>query len=121
MRKILLIEDDLFFRQMLKDLLSMEGFNVITAGNGNEGIKKFKEENPELVITDIIMPEKEGTETIIELKNIDNKVKIIAISGGGRAGFVDYLDTASEFGVDATFSKPFNNKEFIAKIKELIL
>lgn len=105
---------------MLGDFLRIEGFNVITANNGNEGVKLFDSEKPDIVITDIIMPEKEGTETILEIKQKNPNIKIIAISGGGRAGFVDYLETVSEFGVDATFSKPFNNNEFIAKLKELI-
>jgi len=117
--KILVIEDDLFFQQMLKDLLTIEGFDVSIAKNGMVGMQMFKKEQPDLIITDIIMPEKEGTETILELKQINPEVKIIAISGGGRTGFVDYLETVNEFGVHATFSKPFNNQEFIAKVKEL--
>lgn len=118
-KKILVIEDDLFFQQMLKDLLNHEGYKIIVAGNGREGIQFFKQEQPDLIITDIIMPEMEGTETILELKKINSQVKIIAMSGGGRANLVDYLDMANEFGVDATFSKPFNNQELLNKIQEL--
>ncbi|NBC82600.1 MAG: response regulator [Bacteroidetes bacterium] len=118
--KILVIEDDLFFQQMLKDLLSLEGYEIFLANNGIKGMQLFHKVHPDLVITDIIMPEKEGTETIIELKQIKPDVKIIAMSGGGRGGFLDYLETANEFGVDATFPKPFNNKYFLNKVHEIL-
>jgi YesN/AraC family two-component response regulator len=120
MKKILLIEDDIFFQKMLSDLLKIEGYEVEIANNGKLGVIKYKECEPDLVITDIIMPEKEGTETILELKAINPEVKIIAISGGGRVGYVDYLQTVKEFGVEHTFSKPFNNQDMFQKINDLL-
>ena len=120
MKKILLIEDDQFFQKMLADLLRIEGYEVITANNGKLGLNMYKKNLPDLVITDIIMPEKEGTETIIELKQINPNLEIIAISGGGRIGYVDYLNTVKEFGVKHTLTKPFKNKEIIDTIKEIL-
>ena len=120
MKEILIIEDDPQFQRMLFDLLKIEGYQVYTANNGKEGISQFKKHKPDLVISDIIMPEKEGTETIIELKTIFPDIKIIAVSGGGRTSYIDYLQTVKEFGVDATFSKPFNHKDFLQTIRKIL-
>lgn len=119
MCKVLLIDDDTLFQKMLGSLLKMEGYEVFIANNGKEGIRLFNTVKPKLVVCDIIMPEKEGTETMIELKTNFPDLKIIAISGGGRSGYVDYLQTVKEFGIDATFSKPFENQKFLDKVREL--
>jgi DNA-binding response OmpR family regulator len=117
---ILIIDDDDLFRMMLKDLLEMEGYDVSEAGNGEMGVALFVESHPDLVITDILMPDKEGFQTIRELRQESPDVKIIAISGGARrASAPDYLILAEDFGADRTFPKPFDRIELLQAIREL--
>lgn len=118
--RILLIEDDYHLRQVLKIMLEKEGMTVAEAGDGKEGIKRFKEDGFDLVITDIIMPEKEGIETIFELKKLEPDLKIIAISGGGKISAHEYLGMASNFGVNKVLSKPFKKDDFISSVVEVI-
>ncbi|OYT17136.1 MAG: response regulator [Bacteroidetes bacterium 4572_77] len=119
-KKILLIDDDLHFREMFAELLKRNDYEVFEISDGRYAINKYNEHKPDIVITDIIMPEKEGIETILDLRRKDPKMKIIAISGGGRVNPMDNLRSARLLGADATFEKPFENVEILAKIKELI-
>lgn len=120
MAKILIIDDDNAFREMLQEMLEREGYTVLSASEGGEGIKLFNEKKADLIITDIIMPDKEGLETILELKKIESGVRIIAISGGGRSHPGDYLLTAKHFGAIKTFTKPFDKSELLNSIKETL-
>jgi YesN/AraC family two-component response regulator len=120
MVKILIIDDEAPIRKMLKKVLEKNNFEVVDAQNGNQGIILFKEHHPDLVITDLIMPEKEGLETIRELKKINPDVEIIAISGGGSADPKIYLKIASNLGAIHTFTKPVDNEILLSKIKELL-
>lgn len=120
MAKILIIDDDNQFREMLHEMVEREGYTVFSALDGVEGMKLFQQEHPDLIITDIIMPEKEGLETILELKKTVPEVKIIAISGGGRSHPGDYLRTATYFGADRTLAKPFSKSELLNAIVEVL-
>ncbi len=120
MRRILIIDDDVQFCQMLRQMLERAGYEVVEASNGKEGIKLFREAPTDLVITDIIMPEKEGIETIIELKREFTNVKIIAISGGGHLEASGYLNSTKYLKVARTFEKPFNREELLEAIQELL-
>jgi DNA-binding response OmpR family regulator len=121
MSRILVIDDDIQMRQMLKQTLERAGYEVIDAQDGNEGIRLFHESPTDLVITDLIMPGKDGMETTIELKRDFPDVKIIAISGGSRAMDPrDYLHYATGVGVMKTFTKPFDPKELLEAIHELL-
>ncbi len=120
MSRILLIEDDVDFRWMLAEMLKREGYAVSTADNGEEGVKLLEEESFDLVITDIIMPEKEGLETIMDITTRRPGTKIIAISGGGRSSAGSYLKTAEYFGAVRSFQKPFDRKEFLEAVRDLI-
>ncbi len=86
MPRILVIEDEIQVRRLTRQMLELEGFEVLEAGDGDTGLQMFAENSIDLVITDIIMPGKEGIETILELKQKRPDIKIIAISGGGRIG-----------------------------------
>jgi YesN/AraC family two-component response regulator len=92
----------------------------VEASNGNEALNKINSVLPDLVITDIIMPEQDGIGTINQLKKISKDIKIIAISGGGRMLSEDYLNIARMLGACYTFNKPFDNSELLAKVSELI-
>lgn len=117
---ILIVEDDKDLREMLKISLIRRKFVVCEAENGKEAITHFKPSITDLVITDLIMPDEDGLKVIIKLRELKPSVKIIAISGGGKAGPGSYLNLAKALGADAIYSKPFSINELIAKIEELL-
>jgi two-component system, chemotaxis family, chemotaxis protein CheY len=120
MAKILVIDDERMVRETLKIILSAVEHEVLLAENGATGMKLFKEANPDLVITDILMPEKEGMETIRDLRELRPDIPIIAISGGGRVGNMSFLRVAERFGANRTISKPFEPELVIQAIEELL-
>jgi YesN/AraC family two-component response regulator len=99
MANILIIDDDKVIHCFLKESLMREGFNVLTAIDGKKGMNLFNDNQVDLVITDIVMPEKDGFETILEMKRICPDIKIIAMSGVGCGHSEYYLDTAKGLGV----------------------
>ncbi len=120
MPKILIIEDDDTVRDLVRLLLERMGHEAVVAANGREGLEKAGSASFDLVITDLIMPEKEGIETIQELRKAQPGLKIIAMSGGGRVGAHDYLPLAKLLGASFTLAKPFNREELTAAIKEVL-
>ena len=120
MPKILIIEDDVDLRRMLTRLLEREDFTVLEANNGLEANTILDHTVPQLVITDLIMPEQDGIGTINYIRKKLPDIKIIAISGGGRMISQDYLKIARMLGAQYTFKKPFSNRELVAKVRELI-
>jgi CheY-like chemotaxis protein len=120
MGRILVVEDDKAVRELLREILERAGHEVTVAENGQEAIQKTRETPPDLIITNILMPEKEGLETIQELHRDDPDIKIIAVSGGGQIGPADYLDIARRFGANRTFSKPFDRRELLEAVAELL-
>jgi DNA-binding response OmpR family regulator len=120
MARILLIDDDDYVRAMLRLTLIHFGHVVIEARNGKEGLALFDGANVDLLITDIVMPEKEGLEVLMELRKKQTTVKIIAISGGGRQGGTDYLHIAKLMGASAVLAKPFSNEVLISTINSLL-
>ncbi len=106
-RFILVIDDDADLLSLMREALEEAGATVVSAPDGLAGLRAVAAEPPDVVVTDILMPTKEGIATIIEMKRLYPDVKIIAISGGGRLGPVDFLDLAKRLGADAALSKPF--------------
>ena len=121
MKSILIIDDEPPIRKLLKSLFESNNYKVIEAANGFEGLKAFQAHHPELVITDLIMPKKEGLETIREMKALKRDVKIIAMSGGGVSDPGIYLDFAKKFGAQKAFSKPVDNDELLAAVNSLLV
>ncbi len=119
-KQILLIDDEESMRSTLRAMLESSGYDVMEAPDGNVGLWLFKEKPADLIITDLLMPEKEGIETIIELKQNFSDVKIIAITGGGRGGIQAYLDLAKKVGADSTLAKPFEKVELLREVKDLL-
>jgi DNA-binding response OmpR family regulator len=117
---VLIVEDDQELREMLKTALVRRKFRVLEADNGREAIAHFKPALTDLVITDLIMPEEDGLKVIIKLREVKPSLKVIAISGGGKAGPGNYLSLAKALGADAVYSKPFSVSELIIKIEELL-
>jgi CheY-like chemotaxis protein len=119
MSYILVVDDDTNFRQMLCQTLERAGYRVVEAEDGNVAIRACETEVPGLVITDIIMPEKEGLETIQEIRAKYPEVHIIAMSGGGRISPDSYLPLAKGLGAVKTLQKPFRREEVIKAVQEL--
>lgn len=120
MSAILVIDDDASVREVVSEMLRLAGHEVTMAENGREAMPKLSSTRFDLVITDLIMPEKEGIETISEIRRLDSDVPIVAISGGGRLGPGDYLETARYIGADATLAKPFTRQELLTTIDSLL-
>jgi DNA-binding response OmpR family regulator len=120
MAKILVFDDEPSILLMIKKMLEKAGHEVDIALNGKDGMEQFERNRPDLVITDIIMPEKEGLETILELRKRYPALKIIAISGGGRVGPDGYLPSAKLLGADMVFQKPLVQKEFMKAVSILL-
>ncbi len=118
--RILVIDDDEQMRVLLRQVMEWSGFSVNDAENGRKGMQIQRRQPADLVITDLIMPEQEGLETISLLKKEFPEVKIVAISGGGRIGPEAYLPAARELGADLVFSKPFDVKEFVTAVRGLL-
>ena len=118
--RVLIIDDDEQIRVLLQQTMEWAGFEVLVAENGKIAMEMQSRQPAELVITDLIMPEQEGLETISRLKKEYENVKIIAISGGGRIGPEAYLPAALELGADKIFSKPFDVQEIVNASKELL-
>lgn len=120
MANILIIDDEAPIRLLLRDALEREGHQVLDAADGSEGVRLFKENPSDLVVTDIVMPNKEGLETIMELKKESPNVKIVAMSGGGKIAPDSYLQMAKGLGAVQSFSKPFGIKTFLSAVKEIL-
>jgi DNA-binding response OmpR family regulator len=119
MASILLIEDDEPLRQILALALVNAGHTVAEAADGNQGIERFREAPPDLVITDIVMPGREGIETIMALRREAPRLPIIAISGAANYARV-YLGMAAKLGAQRILSKPFNTADLLAAINEVL-
>lgn len=120
MAGILIVEDDKELREMLKLSLVRRKHVVFEAENGRDAITHFKPSITDLVVTDLIMPEEDGLKVIIKLREMKPSIKIIAISGGGKAGPGSYLNLARALGADAIYSKPFSTNDLISRIEELL-
>lgn len=119
MAKILVVDDDQQIRSLLMRVFVSSGYDVRTAENGAVGIKMLREEAADLLVTDILMPEKEGIETIMEVKRDFPGMKIVAISGGDRDG-CDFLPMTKPLGADCSLRKPFSLEEISKVVKELL-
>lgn len=121
MARLLLVEDDPQVRTMLFETLTQEGHEVVEAVNGREALKLYRAAPADLVITDIIMPEQDGVETIHSLRRDFPDARIIAISGGSANVRGDYLlGTADALGALRTFKKPVDIGLLLDTIQELL-
>ena len=118
--RVLIVDDDEQIRVLLQQMMEWAGFDVLVAENGKIAMQMQSRQPADLVITDLIMPEQEGLETISWLKKDYPGIKIIAISGGGRIGPEAYLPAALELGADLVFSKPFDVQEVVDSVKNLL-
>jgi two-component system, chemotaxis family, chemotaxis protein CheY len=117
---ILVIDDDARMRRMIGRMLAAAGHAVVEAAEGEAGLRQFRARRPAVVITDILMPGREGIETILEIRRLAPDAKIIAISGGGHSGDADFLEMAEHLGADATLAKPFAADELTEALRRLL-
>lgn len=120
MPRILLVDDDDLLRKMLRITLVKMGHEVFEAHSGEEAIYQVHGAAPDILITDIIMPGKEGLEIIGELRRLQPAAKILAISGSGRIVKTNYLKMARAQGADAVLAKPFSNEELATVLRQLL-
>ncbi len=120
MATILVIDDEDVDRLLVAELLRAEGHEVVEAANGVEGITANDKMEFNLLITDIMMPEKDGIETIKEINQNSPDMKILAISGGGAFGDLTSLKMAEFLGADSTLTKPISAESLIASVNELL-
>lgn len=111
MTRILLIDDDELSRSAVEKMLERAGFEVRSTGDGREALESYRKERPDLVVTDLIMPDVDGLELIQQVRQLDPTVRILAISGGGRVQAEEYLSVARKFGALEVLSKPFTGQE----------
>ena len=120
MAKLLLVDDNQDLLGMQGEFLRMSGHEVETAVNGDEALAHAARGNFDLVITDIIMPSKDGIELIVALRKSQPSARIIAISGGGRLNAKDYLGIAQKLGAAATLAKPFSGSDLVATVERVL-
>ena len=113
------MDDDELLRAMLRQMLESQGYEVIDAQNGKEGMKLYRMKPADLIITEIIMPEKEGIEVIRELRSEFSRVKIIAMTKASTIGRNTYLlEVAKMLGAQFTFKKPFKREELLDVVRK---
>jgi len=120
MALILIIDDEPQIRSMLKLMLERDGYEVAEAPDGIEGIRSYRQNPADLIITDLIMPNKDGIGVIIDLKKEFPDVKIIALSGGGLNKPEGYLKGAKKLGAACTLTKPIDRGEMLRAIKDVL-
>ena len=119
-KDILVIDDDVKLRDLIRRFLESVGHEVLIAENGEVALEIQRQTPADLIITDIFMPQKEGTEIIMDLSVEFPKTKVIAMSGGGSVTNVDYLQLAENLGALKTFQKPFKLDDLMAAVDELL-
>lgn len=118
--RILVIDDDEVARSSMVMMLTAAGFSVVTAVNGRYGLQACERQLPDLVITDILMPEYEGIETILELRRRYGPIPVLAISGGWRTNSPDLLELVAKLGATGTLAKPFDSDDLLAAIAKCL-
>lgn len=121
MARILIIDDEERVRRTLRQMLEPAGHQVVEAADGREGLERYRENPTDLVITDILMPHREGLDTIMTLKQEYPDAKIIAISGGGKIDKQKLLAWAAKSGAQELLAKPFKSKEIVDAVRRVLV
>jgi len=120
-KRILIIDDEDLTIHLLKTILEEEGYEVEVAHDGESGMRAFRKRQVDLVITDMVMPKKDGLKTILELREIDESLPVVAISGGGAIAKERYLAVAGYLDNVKTIPKPFSKKDILQAVGELLV
>jgi CheY-like chemotaxis protein len=119
MARLLIIDDDVQFRLTLREILEQAGYEVVEASDGREGLQRSQATHMDVILLDLLMSGQEGLETMRALRQADPQVKIIAMSGGGQTGRMDFLKVAAVMGAQRTLQKPFRHEALLAAVREL--
>jgi CheY-like chemotaxis protein len=117
---VLIVEDDPIMLRNLVQWFQQVGCKVLAAHDGIEGMARFEHIRPDVVVTDILMPNREGVETLMAMKALAPEVKVLAISGGGRLGCMDLLNMARKLGADGILAKPFRAADVVGAVTRLL-
>jgi DNA-binding NtrC family response regulator len=120
-QRILVVDDDDLFRDSFCQILSAHGYETVQARDGREGQKKLSAERFDLVVTDLLMPERDGIETIMAMRTTNPGTPVVAISGGGMRSGSEYLECASAIGAAYIFLKPLQTERVLAAIRECLM
>jgi CheY-like chemotaxis protein len=120
MARILLIDDEDPVREVTRAMLERLGHVVVEAGEGNAGMRQLRSGEFDLVVTDLVMPGKEGLETIQEIRRDFPDVPVVAVSAGGYVGPHTYLAVARRMGANATLTKPFSEDDLKGALKQVL-
>ena len=120
MKRILIIDDEQIVLEVLRKILELEGYEVVTAANGDEGLELFSQKPFDLVITDMVMPEKDGLQTILDLRKETPDLAVIAMSGGGTISKERYLAVAGYLDGIITITKPFSLESITEAVAKLL-
>jgi DNA-binding NtrC family response regulator len=115
--RVLVIDDDVAVRRVLEEALAGAGHEVALAGDGAAGLRAYADARPDVVIVDLVMPEKSGLELVVELRRADPRVKIIAISGSAS---LEFLAGGGDVGVAKTLEKPFRLEAVIDAVADAL-
>ncbi|MDB5447773.1 MAG: hypothetical protein JWQ97_3090 [Phenylobacterium sp.] len=119
-KSILIVDDDVEMLRRLGAAFAVAEYEVHAATDGEIALKRFHSAAPDLVITDILMPTREGLETIMAMRGARPEVKIIAMSGGGRIGPYEFLNLARHLGADAVLAKPFRLSDMLTLVRRTL-
>ena len=117
MPSISIIDDDASVRDSLRRTLHKEGYTILEASEGRGGLKQLERSLADLILLDMFMPDKDGLETIGELRRTHPGIRIIAMSGGGFKGTVDVLHVATMLGARRTLAKPFTREQLLEAVE----
>jgi CheY-like chemotaxis protein len=120
MPSILIIDDDDSLRDALRRTLHKEGYTIMGASEGGRGLKQLAGQSVDLILLDMFMPDKDGIETIIDLRRTHPEIPIIAMSGGAFRGMVDVLHVAKQLGVRRTLAKPFTREQLLEAVEQVV-
>ncbi len=120
MSRILIIDDEDYIRAMVQQMLERAGYTTAVASDGREALVAQGAVPADAILTDLMMPGQEGLETIMEIRRLYPKTKIIAMSGGGHGGVLDFLPIATQLGAVRTLAKPFSREQLLAAVKEAL-
>jgi CheY-like chemotaxis protein len=120
LKHVLVIDDEQYITRLLARVLAKAGYKTTVAGDGKEGVQRFREDPADVVIVDIFMPDMDGLEVIRELRKDFPQARFIAISGGGQMGMPDFLPTARKLGAQHILQKPIKNEKLLQTIKEVL-
>jgi CheY-like chemotaxis protein len=120
MARILVIEDEALVRDTLCQYLEGAGHELLVAENGEQGLEIYRSHNPDLVISDVSMPTREGISTLVELRRLNPDAKIVMMSGGTPSGVTDYLELAQQLGAAAVLHKPFRKAHLVELVRKIL-